>query len=297
MVRPDETERTLETRQKREAASETQVDNARRTSKVPAQRGPLDNSSAFMDGVTRMTRVDRAIFTDGEGSAHFDQDMDRMASSSGEENPELQHDHSKAGVISGSASDSGGNFFEGNYGRNVLPPKASPSLDGGISSPPAATARKGRATSSAKLSAPPTSTTFLPSLTVGGYISGSDSIPDSSDEEAANIQLRKNRRGQRARRAIWQKKFGAKANHVRKEAEGRDYGWDAKRGAMEAKGLQTRKERRSEMASNGPQKNDVGQEKGKKSDDGKLHPSWEAAKRAKEEKQKASFAGKKIVFD
>jgi len=36
---------------------------------------------------------------------------------------------------------------------------------------------------------------------------------------------------------------------------------------------------------------------GKKDDAGPLHPSWEAAKKAKEAKQMASFQGKKVVFE
>jgi hypothetical protein len=36
---------------------------------------------------------------------------------------------------------------------------------------------------------------------------------------------------------------------------------------------------------------------GKKDDAGTLHPSWEAAKKAKEAKQTAAFQGKKVVFE
>jgi hypothetical protein len=36
---------------------------------------------------------------------------------------------------------------------------------------------------------------------------------------------------------------------------------------------------------------------GKRDDVGALHPSWEAAKRAKELKKVAVFEGKKVVFD
>ena len=160
-----------------------------------------------------------------------------------------------------------------------------------------------------KPSAPPTATTFLPSLTMGGYISGSDSVAGSSDEEAANLQLRKNRRGQRARRAIWEKKFGSKANHVRKEKEGRDHGWDARRGATAEKSRRekTKKipdgDKAEVLVMNGPggahgaQAKASTPSKAKNKEDGPLHPSWEAAKKAKELKQKTAFTGKKIVFD
>ncbi|ETS77891.1 hypothetical protein PFICI_09953 [Pestalotiopsis fici W106-1] len=71
---------------------------------------------------------------------------------------------------------------------------------------------------------------FLPSL-MGGYISGSDS--EASDLDIAP-PTKKNRRGQRARQAIWEKKFKKEANHVKKQAEmnSRDQGWDMKKGAV-----------------------------------------------------------------
>jgi len=56
---------------------------------------------------------------------------------------------------------------------------------------------------------------FLPSLSVG-FIQG-DSDSEFSDDETKLVDgTRKNRRGQRARRAIWEKKFGKHANHVKK---------------------------------------------------------------------------------
>ena len=144
----------------------------------------------------------------------------------------------------------------------------------------------------------PTTTTFLPSLTMGGYISGSDSEPNASDEAAANIQLRKNRRGQRARQAIWEKKYGAKAKHVVRQANGRDAGWDTRRGAVESgapgKGKFGKGVERKQGGRPGG-KSAVAPEK--KAGSEKLHPSWEAAKKAKEGKKMMAFTGKKIVFN
>ncbi|KAF5382769.1 hypothetical protein D9615_002930 [Tricholomella constricta] len=62
--------------------------------------------------------------------------------------------------------------------------------------------------------------TFLPSLSVG-FTRGESDDSDLSESEikAADIDIKKNRRGQRARRAIWEKKFGRNANHKKKEAE------------------------------------------------------------------------------
>ncbi|KAJ4418942.1 hypothetical protein N0V85_001241 [Neurospora sp. IMI 360204] len=70
--------------------------------------------------------------------------------------------------------------------------------------------------------------TFLPTL-MGGYISGSES---ASDVDVA--PARKNRRGQRARQAIWEKKFKEEAKHLKKQQNARDAGWDMKRGAVES---------------------------------------------------------------
>ncbi|KAG6816306.1 hypothetical protein H0H87_007138 [Tephrocybe sp. NHM501043] len=62
--------------------------------------------------------------------------------------------------------------------------------------------------------------TFLPSLSVG-FTRGDSDDSDLSESEAkvADIDIKKNRRGQRARRVIWEKKFGKNANHKKKEAE------------------------------------------------------------------------------
>ncbi|KAG6918760.1 hypothetical protein DXG01_011951 [Tephrocybe rancida] len=62
--------------------------------------------------------------------------------------------------------------------------------------------------------------TFLPSLSVG-FTRGESDDSDLSETEikVADIDIKKNRRGQRARRAIWEKKFGKDANHKKKEAE------------------------------------------------------------------------------
>ena len=143
---------------------------------------------------------------------------------------------------------------------------------------------------------------FLPSLTMGGYISGSE-----SDAEDIDIAPKKNRRGQRARQQIWEQKFGDKAKHLQKQ--GHAAHWDSKRGAVDrsARRPQGRfgRERRGSpdyTIGRGP---DAGTSKPVKEakrphrdDGGALHPSWEAAKKAKERKEApVAFQGKKIVFD
>lgn len=159
---------------------------------------------------------------------------------------------------------------------------------------------------------------FMPSLTMGGYVEGSDSDPEPFDDQPQ----RKNRRGQRARQAIWEKKFGKGAKHLQKDAAKtgkgagpgkRDEGWDPKRGAHSgstapSKGYKPRwqqdreqRKRSGEDAASGGNAMELGPRKASKKlshEPQGLHPSWEAAKRVKEQKQQgASFSGRKMVFD
>ena len=165
----------------------------------------------------------------------------------------------------------------------------------------------------------PSGTTFLPAL-LGGYYSGSSSHPSDDDTDAGvpPLNTRKNRRGQQARRAIWEKKFGTKANHLK--AGERDRDWDERRGAVGEDWKSGRKSGRGEVNGRNAQRgNDtrhgIGRgrgsgakvtgansealkpKEGEKVVEGALHPSWEAARRRKETKVGAVFGGKKVVFD
>ncbi|KAF2670081.1 Bud-site selection protein [Microthyrium microscopicum] len=146
--------------------------------------------------------------------------------------------------------------------------------------------------------------TFLPSLTAVGYISGSESEASDINDDLAP---RKNRRGQRARQAIWEKKYKDKAKHLqedqttKKKSSSRDQGWDSQRGAVEQNASngdfrQNRASRNSEAQSGEAV---TTSRKRIKDDAGPLHPSWAAKKqmKAKESIPLAQFAGKKIVFD
>lgn len=158
----------------------------------------------------------------------------------------------------------------------------------------------------------PGNSTFLPTL-MGGYWSGSESSA-SDIEDAAPIK--KNRPGQMARRAIWEKKYGEKANHIKSGkgpvGKGKDDGWDAKRGAKESSsgrggfrgrdGRGARENGRARNFEKATGENAIAVEPkkrgmGKKDDVGVLHPSWQAAKKAKEAKKTATFQGKKVTFD
>lgn len=108
-----------------------------------------------------------------------------------------------------------------------------------------------------------------------GYISGSE---DDEDVPVVNVQPeRKNRRGQRARRKIWEQKFGKRANHVIKEqqeAQKREQEKEKKRKLKEQK-MKQRLEFEAKP----------------------LHPSWEAQMKRKQELSAAKFNGKKVKFN
>ena len=172
--------------------------------------------------------------------------------------------------------------------------------------------------SKSKEKGPPKSTTFLPSLMMGGYWSGSESDGQEEEEDGVGGKPgRKNRMGQQARRALWEKKYGARANHLQKQAKGknkkkgknadlvdsRDSGWDMRKGATEPdedararRGVGQRRGTKQRDQNAGPimRSDNLGS---KKDNNKALHPSWEAAKRAKEQGADVSFQGKKITFD
>ncbi|ERF72792.1 hypothetical protein EPUS_04227 [Endocarpon pusillum Z07020] len=111
-------------------------------------------------------------------------------------------------------------------------------------------------------------TTFLPSLTLGGYFSGSDTDSKSNSSSNSDVnqfrkrnsqgptaalpQPRRNRRGQRARQQIAEKKYGRAAKHLQKQQQQvhtmrsrgqesavsrhRDEGWDVRKGATTSEG-------------------------------------------------------------
>ncbi|KAJ4424946.1 hypothetical protein N0V82_000450 [Gnomoniopsis sp. IMI 355080] len=142
-------------------------------------------------------------------------------------------------------------------------------------------------------------THYLPSL-MGGYISGSES--EASDIDIA--PTRKNRRGQRARQAIAEKKFKDKAKHLAKAKAGRDDGWDLKRGAVGGnertpwkKGVRTPFEKNQGHKDDGEQEPRRPKPPTKKDNEGPLHASWEAKKKAQEAQEAAVYQGKRVVFD
>ncbi|KAL2149308.1 hypothetical protein VTH82DRAFT_8656 [Thermothelomyces myriococcoides] len=254
------------------------------------------------------------ITTDEDGSDE-EEDLDPM---------EVTSDDSESGSSSSSSEDDFNGFSDDADGQ-----QSSASDDESVSEAESSTSSESRSpppkkAKSAKGSLRPTDSTFLPTL-MGGYISGSES---ASDVDVA--PKRKNRRGQRARQAIWEKKYGDKARHLQKAAQGRDAGWDPKRGAVdgeskpwkrgirnpllekdkaktpganETKSTDEKKQPQNEKKQQKDEKKQPGTEKKKpaerkRDDTGPLHPSWEAKRKAKEKQQlSAPFQGKKIVFD
>jgi len=185
----------------------------------------------------------------------------------------------------------------------------SPSVASDMGSPPPEPETKVKTKEKKETKRPDTS--FLPSLTMGGYWSGSES--GAEDMGDVDIAPRKNRRGQRARQQIAEKKFGNNAKHLQngKQAAGkggRDDGWDMKRGAKDGGGGRTGGAYRPAWAKAKDVKGDTGEnatalggkrEKAKADADKPLHPSWEAARKAKEAKKidiTTAFTGKKVVF-
>ncbi|WVQ73822.1 hypothetical protein IAR50_003403 [Cryptococcus sp. DSM 104548] len=158
------------------------------------------------------------------------------------------------------------------------------------------------------------SSMFLPSLSVG-FTRGDDGDSDPDLDEDPNgvagreQPVRKNRRGQRARQAIWEKKYGKGAKHVVRQREEekieeekarkraadrarpRDSGWGSKGGALgNAAPTSVAPTPRAAPSAGAPQAQAGGQS---------LHPSWEAAKLRKQKMEAVAAANpsQKIVFD
>lgn len=160
------------------------------------------------------------------------------------------------------------------------------------------------------------STTFIPSLTMGGYISDSESVESvASHSGNTDLKARKNRRGQHERRQIWEKKFGKNANHLKRhvQSQGREQGRGPRSVArrnkerstyrkgegQNSKSVSTR-QRGGGPTSSGANSDPVkarAKPNGKGDSERPLHPSWEAAKKVKEAKRNVAFQGKKVVFN
>lgn len=175
---------------------------------------------------------------------------------------------------------------------------------------------------------------FLPSLSAVGYLSDPDSDASSV---ASDVAPRRNRRGQRARRAIAEKKHGARAKHLLQQQQrqqsaaggggggSRSSGWDARRGAVAVADGAARDPKQplvnAERAKMMAGQRFVKPERGEttrpakppmqrqevppaktarnRDDKGPIHASWAAKKQQKAAEKNATrkFEGQRIVFD
>ncbi|GAV27901.1 hypothetical protein PMKS-001369 [Pichia membranifaciens] len=135
----------------------------------------------------------------------------------------------------------------------------------------------------------------LPSLATGYYSGGESEDENTKDSLVEELtKPRKNRRGQRARQKIWEKKYGSGAKHVVKQQERAKS--DRERLRLE---FEARQEKRDRKQQEREEREKVRAEKMKKQQEkeNKMHPSWEAKIKAQESMKKAKFEGKKITFD
>lgn len=151
----------------------------------------------------------------------------------------------------------------------------------------------------------------LPSL-AAGYVdrgvrlSGKGDASDYSDEEAdATAPVRRNRMGQRARRALWEKKFGRGAKHVQANAEAKTSRRDSQRVSRgRGKGRPVPPPHVGTSSNDTPlgsRAKPLGThmpkpKPGKPTDDKPVHPSW-VAKQQQKKQAEAKPQGKKLVFD
>jgi len=125
------------------------------------------------------------------------------------------------------------------------------------------------------------------SVFIGSLSSGKDKQDGKMKRDGKNrngkskdIKKKGNRLGQRKRREQWERLYGKKANHLKKEKKNN---------------------KMKENRKNYSQKNGVFSKKVKKSTAGNnvssLHPSWEASKSKRKQENIVAFEGQKITFD
>ncbi|KAF2098219.1 Bud-site selection protein [Rhizodiscina lignyota] len=238
----------------------------------------------------------------GSDIGHMEEYAGRLASSSDEEDVEEddEEDNEPDEPSKASISKKAPISYKPSASQSPSPQRSpTPELSDSASPPPSSNAP-------GKPMAAPSKRNFLPSLTMGGYWSGSESEPEDLAEMVAP---RKNRRGQRARQMIWEKKYGAKAKHLKNQKVDRNADWDPKRGARESGvdefGRSIRLRRDKDRDASGANQMAITKPRAigktlKRDDEGELHPSWQARKKAKEKAAamaSAAFQGTKIVFD
>ncbi|KAF2472480.1 Bud-site selection protein [Lindgomyces ingoldianus] len=276
------------------------------------QKAQVDAHKDKVDSKQKKVRKDQESIDDlsdedGETFAAFDARIAAPSSAGEDSDDSLSEGHRPPSV-----EDSEDDFSEDNSEDSILSDLASLDDESRKSVSPSDITSSADSDSEGGSSMPPpkpkprtkdhgtaSKSTFLPSLTMGGYYSGTDSEASDLDIDVAP---RRNRRGQRARQQIWEKKFGEKAKHVQKQE--RNKGWDTKKGAVDSsRSAGKGRTRGMKPSGRGPERSGenalpLGPRKATRRDDvGQLHPSWQAAKAAKEKKMDLKPQGKKVVFD
>ncbi|KAH9065429.1 Bud-site selection protein [Lactarius vividus] len=156
------------------------------------------------------------------------------------------------------------------------------------------------------LKTPGANSVFFPTLS-NGFVPGDLDSDWSDGETRVGGSVRKNRRGQRARRAIWEKKYGRKAKHLQKQEDSgatraqrssrkHVQGSQAVSHSRPTGSRQYERANKWEVVSNS---HTPREQKARRVDNLALHPSWEAKRRMKEKSSAAIIPaqGKRIKFD
>lgn len=294
--------------------------------------GPVTSLDSDDEAVMQSRAADAAGWESGSlGGGDSDNDED-AADAAGWESGSVSGDYNIAPPSSGPDSESEGEQRPAKKSKASLvalltakPTKPTKPEPKGKAEKPSKTAEKpGKAGSSSM---------FLPSLAAGFAAGDSDSDPDNDYDPDGIIGTkkaeRKNRRGQRARQAIWEKKYGKGAKHVvkRREEEAKgpdgqkpDGGWSARgkggvapdtapvlrrpfgagarpaAGAPAAPGAGPKGPKGLKGLNPNAKSVDMPAAKDSAKD---LHPSWEAARLRKQKMMDGADGAKatKIVFD
>ncbi|AMD19664.1 HCL487Cp [Eremothecium sinecaudum] len=141
----------------------------------------------------------------------------------------------------------------------------------------------------------------LPELMMGYYSGGDDEEFEEDNvakEQIDNKPKRKNRRGQRARQKIWEKKYGRNAKHIQtqfekeREERARKKQEFEERAARRAARMGTQVTTTSDSTESSILHKSASTLKRET-----IHPSWQAKKLAEEKLKSVKFEGKKITFD
>lgn len=255
----------------------------------PAAKKARTNPSAVED-MTEDTIWERLM---DPNAKDFDEFEERIGASDEEDDDEEDEDEDATNAANELARTddewSGGSDVDSDaVSDEDSAPSKKPTTKAASAAPPKPAAPTKKPATKTRTPAPPETSQFLPSL-MAGYVSGGDS--DADAEWYANNSTakrgppekkeRKNRMGQQARRALWEKMYGQRASHVQQRAEK-----DAEK--------QAKREMREAARTGGGHKEKIAE--------GPLHPSWEAARKAKEKQAVVAAAmakpvGKKITFD